>query len=236
MLLRILLFLLIVFPLCSSAQTLLRGKVFRAENDSGLTGVSIVNMNTRKAAVSRLDGSYSIEAVEGDKVTFFSLGYKIDTIAVEFELLRSGYDAYMIDVITTLSTVTVKSDYKVDSIYRRDSLYWNVYNRQTKVTGGNTPEAGVGIVLSPISYFSKGSKETRQLKKRLKQQEEDYYIDHVFPPGWVTSVTGLRGDSLKLFMYQYRPSYKFARQADRTTLLVYINDKYKEFIKPRKVK
>lgn len=234
MLIRILLFILLVLPLFSNAQSILRGKVFRAEDESRLTGVSIVNINTKKAAVSRLDGSYSIEASEGDDVTFFSLGFKVDTVKVEFELLRSGYDAYLIDVIKTLSTVTVTSDYKADSIYRRDSLYWNVYNRQTKVTGGNTPEAGVGIVLSPVSYFSKQSKETRQLKKRLKKQEEDYYIDHVFPAGWVSSVTGLKGDSLKLFMYQYRPSYQFARKSDRQTLLLYVNDKYKEFMKPKK--
>lgn len=222
------------FPIFLNAQSVLRGKVFRAEDELGLTGVSVVNMNTKKAAVSRPDGSYSIEASEGELVTFFSLGYKVDTVKVEFELLRSGYDAYLIDVIKTLSTVTVTGDYRKDSTYRRDSLYWNVYNRQTKITGGNTPEAGFGIVLSPVSYFSKLSKQTRKLKKRLKQQEEDYYINYVFPEGWVSSVTGLKGDTLKLFMYQYRPSYKFARQSDRQTLLLYIMDKYKEFIDPAK--
>lgn len=231
--LRIVIIFLCLFPLISGAQSVLKGKVFRSEDESSLTGVSIVNINTKKATVSRLDGSYSIDAVEGDQVTFFSLGFKIDTVKVEFELLRSGYDVYLTDLDNTLSTVTVTSDYKADSIYRRDSLYWNIYNRQTSVTGGNTPEAGVGIVLSPVSYFSKQNKETRKLKKRLKQQEEDYYINHVFPEGWVSSVTGLKGDSLKLFMYQYKPSYKFARQSDRTTLLVYINDKYKEFMKPK---
>lgn len=229
---KIFIFILLVLPLSIQAQTVLRGVVYKADDETKLTGVSIVNVTTKAAAVSRLDGSYTISAKEGDIVTFFSLGHQTDTVTVEFELLRSGYDAYLVDNMKTLSTVTVTSDYSRDSLERREE-YANIYNRQTKVTGGNTPEAGVGIVLSPVSYFSKDGREARRLKKRLKKQEEDYYIDHVFSEGWVSSLTGLKGDSLKLFMYMYRPSYKFARESDRSTLLLYVNDKYKEFTDPK---
>lgn len=225
--------LLLILPLTTVAQNILKGRVYSSGDEGRLTGVSITNLNTRQSAVSRLDGSYNIGAVEGDKVTFFSLGYKVDTVTVEFELLKSGYDPYLIDNFKTLSTVTVTGDYKADSLERRQE-YENIYNRETRITGGNTPQAGAGIVLSPFSYFSKQNKETKRLKKRLKQQEEDYYIDYVFPAGLVTQVTGLKGDSLALFMYQYRPSYLFARQSDRTNLLLYINDKYKEFTDPKK--
>jgi len=45
-------------------------------------------------------------------------------------------------------------------------------------------------------------------------------------------LTGLHDDSLRLFMYRYRPSYSFCRKTGREDMLIYINDKLKEFRKP----
>jgi hypothetical protein len=44
-------------------------------------------------------------------------------------------------------------------------------------------------------------------------------------------VTGLKGDSLQLFMVTYRPTYKFCRSATNEDILLYINEKLKLFQK-----
>jgi hypothetical protein len=62
------------------------------------------------------------------------------------------------------------------------------------------------------------------LKKRLRQEEEDYYIDNKFPRTKVAQLTGLRGDSLQQFMIRYRPTYQWCRTANAMDVLLYIND------------
>lgn len=216
------------------AQTFLKGKIHKAGSDSIGAYVTVTNITKAFVQLSSANGVYSIEANDKDKIVFSYVGYASDTVIVEQQLLITGYDAYLaIGKAVTLLGVTVTGNYRIDSLERR-KYYENIYNKQTKITGGNAPADGFGIVFSPVSFFSKSGKQTRGLKKRLKKQEENYFIDYVFSPAWVSSITGLKGDSLRLFMYQHRPSYKFCRDKDRTTLILYINDRLKEFRNPKK--
>jgi hypothetical protein len=146
-------------------------------------------------------------------------------------MLLIQYDVTLYKQIVTLKNVTVTSSYQADSLARRN-YYSHIYERQPGITGRNTPSNGFGISLSPFSYFSYQAKQKRQLKKRLIRQEEENYVDRRFPVEWVARVTGLRGDSLSRFMALYRPSYTFCRKNDREKMLLYINEKFKEFKKP----
>ncbi|MBK7100115.1 MAG: hypothetical protein IPH58_19765 [Sphingobacteriales bacterium] len=220
----------------SFSQSVLKGTVYKEGIDSLGAYVTVTNVSQGIVNLSAANGSYKIRVNEKDMVVFSYVGFLSDTIIVEKQLLIDGYDAFLLsNEGVILEKVTVRGDYRQDSLERR-KYYENVYNKQTKVTGGNAPAAGVGVALSPITYFSKSGKETRELKKRLKKQEENYYIDYVFSPSWVSSITGLKDDSLRLFMYMYRPSYKFCRNNDRTALTLYVNDKLKEYSNPKKKK
>lgn len=232
---RILILFCFIAPLNIWSQELLSGRVFKTETDVTIAGVTVTNLTTGRSVSTSGNGSYLIPASVEDKVSFYYIGFKPDTVFVVGAILRNGYDVYLMNDIVMLENVEVSADYQLDSLARADSNR-HVYLRETRITGGNTPQAGVGIVLSPASYFSKQKRDYRRMKKRLKQQEEDYYIDSKFPAAWVSRVTGLKGDSLSLFMYQYRPSYDFARKSDNTALLLYVNDKYKEFTDPSKNK
>jgi hypothetical protein len=227
--LRFVIIMLFAIPIISKAQLALRGMTYTAKGGHVLAGVSIANLNSRIAQMSSEDGSYSILVREGDKVTFFSIGYKVDTVKVSEGMLRFGYDDYLTEQIVTLDPVRVFSDYRHDSIERKN-YYDKIYHTETRITGGNTPQYGFGIVLSPVSYFSKEKNETRRLKKKLKNDEQNFYIDAVFPPAFVSSITGLRGDTLLNFMYRYRPSYKYCRAHNRTDMILYINDRYKDYM------
>lgn len=213
-----------------AAQNNVNGKVYDAQTDSTIAGVNVYNLNTKQSVRSGSDGSYTIAASEGDRIMFSRIGFKPDTTTVIYSMLLALHDVTLYKEIITLKNVTVTSSYQMDSLARRN-FYSDIYARQPSITGLNTPSYGFGVSVSPLSYFSYRAKQKRQLKKRLLKQEEEFYVDRSFPVEWVSKLTGLRGDSLTRFMMLYRPSYKFCRKASREKMLLYINDKLKEFKK-----
>ena len=227
-----LLFALLSTILCIDicGQSSVNGKIYEAKTDSLISAVNISNLNTKLSTRSDFHGSYSIVASEGDQLVFSIVGYKPDTVTVAYYMLIAKYDVTLYKEVITLKNVTVTSSYQADSLTRRN-YYNNVYNLPG-ITGRNTPAHGFGISFSPFSYFSREAKQKRQLKKRLIKEEQEYYIDRSFPKQWVASVTGLHGDSLTRFMILYRPAYSFCRKSSREQMLLYVNEKLKEFKKP----
>ncbi len=215
------------------AQQTLYGKVYEAFTDSVIATVNIFNTRTKNSIRSGTDGSYSLPAAEGDIIIFSASGFKPDTITVSFSLLLTQFDLSLHKQIILLKEIKVTGSYRNDSLNRRN-YYSHIYAKQAGVTGRNRPADGIGVTLSPVSFFSKESKQKRALRKRLEKEEKESFIDHSFPLVWVKSITGLNGDSLSLFMYRYRPSYSFCRKTDRQGMRVYINSKVKEFRKPEK--
>lgn len=215
------------------AQQALHGKVYEAFTDSVIVAVNIFNTRTKKSVRSGTDGSYSLSAAEGDNIIFSASGFKPDTITASFSLLLTQFDLSLHKQIVLLKEIKVTGSYRNDSLDRRN-YYSHIYAKQTGITGRNRPAGGIGITLSPVSFFSKESKQKRVLRKRLEKEEKESFIDHSFPLVWVKTITGLNGDSLSLFMYRYRPSYSFCRKTDRQGMRIYINSKVKEFRKPEK--
>lgn len=215
------------------AQQLLNGRVYEAFTDSIITGVNVFNTNTKASARTGHDGAFKIPAAEGDIIIFSASGYKTDTITVSFNLLLTRFDLSLHRDIISLKEIKVSGSYSADSLNRRN-YYSKIYN-QPGITGRNRPADGFGITLSPASFFSKESKQERALRRRLEKEEKERFIDHSFPLPWVKTLTGLDGDSLSLFMYHYRPAYSFCRRTDRQGMFFYINDKLKEFRKPKKI-
>ena len=207
---------------------MLKGKIYEAQTDSVMATVNVYNLNTKQIARSGMDGNYLIVAAEGERLVFSMTGFNPDTVTVTFSMLLTQYDVTLQRQIVTLKNVTVTSSYQADSLARRN-YYSNIYEKQPGITGRNTPANGFGISLSPISYFLHDARQKRQLKKRLIKQEQENYVDRCFPVDWVARLTGLRGDSLFRFMSLYRPSYSFCRKNSREQMLLYVNEKFKEF-------
>jgi CarboxypepD_reg-like domain len=233
MIFRLIATVLFFLCICSqvNAQLIVKGKIYDAETDSVIVAVNVYNINTKQSARSGIDGNYAIAAAEGEWLVFSIAGFKPDTVTVSYYMLQIQYDVSLYKQIVTLKNVTVTSSYQADSLTRRN-YYSNIYEKQPGITGRNTPSGGFGVSLSPFSYFSHQAKQKRQLKKKLIKQEEEDYIDRCFPVEWVARLTGLRGDSLSRFMALYRPSYSFCRKNNREKMLLYVNDKFKEFKKP----
>ncbi|HKZ67323.1 MAG TPA: carboxypeptidase-like regulatory domain-containing protein [Chitinophagaceae bacterium] len=227
---------LLIFLLSVGARLqaqILKGKVYEAETDSVIATVNIYNTTTKSSTRSAADGSYNIVAAEENVIVFSISGFIPDTITVQFGHLLTQYDVTLHRQIISLQGVKVAASYQADSLNRRN-YYNGIYAKQAGITGRNRPADGLGITLSPASFFSKESKQKRILRQRLEKQEKETFIDHSFSLPWVKNITGLSGDSLSLFMYSYRPSYSFCRKTDRQSMLEYVNEKLKEFRKQRK--
>ena len=221
--------LLLIFCSNINAQSFLKGKIYEAETDSAIAAVNVYNLNTKQSVRSGFPG-YTISASEGEKVVFSMAGFQADTITVVYSMLLTQYDVTLYKQVILLKPVTVTNSYQADSLARRN-YYSYVYEKQPGITGRNRPAEGFGVVLSPLSYFSHEARQKRQLKKQLVKQEREDYIDRSFPAEWVAQLTSLHGDSLSLFIYRYRPTYSFCRKTSREKMLIYINDKLKEFKK-----
>ncbi len=215
-----------------SSQATLHGKLMDSKSDVPLDGATIFNQTRQTYKKASFDGDFSIIALEGDSLIVSSVGYRADTLAVSADMLQYGLTLGLLASSLALDTVMVNvRSYAEDSLQRRlDNM--DIYEKQTQnITGGNTPSHGFGLTLSPFSYFSKKSREHRKIKKQLRYNEEQAYIDYYFTASYVHRVTGFSGEQLRRFMVIHRPSYSFMRRATPEDLLRYINEAVKKFRK-----
>lgn len=218
---------------CTWAQSYLQGKIFDKTSDRMVISATVKNVSNTRISISDMGGNYKIPAEEGDRIIFSSAGYVADTITVKQYMLNVGLDIFLVQNVIELEDVDVGelNRYQVDSLNRLEEFGDVVHTSKTKLMGGkgNTVTDGVGVTFSPISRFSKKERNERKFKKMFRNQEEEYYIDFKFPQNYVSKVTGLQGDSLRVFMFTYRPNYTFCRANGKEGMLVYINDKFREF-------
>ena len=228
--------LIILFALGSDgyAQQTMTGKIEKRGTTDILIGANILNIRQGRHNVSDMGGNYRIPAAIGDTIIFSSAGYLPDTVIVAGYMLTESYLVALRPNVVRLQAVQVDEsrNYQMDSLQRRDE-YRHILDKQHPVKLWNEKRAadGPGLSFSPIGFFSKGERAKRRLKKRLRQEEEDYYIDSRFPVARVAQLTRLTGDSLRIFMYRYRPSYQFCRGASNQDIFLYINDRVREFRK-----
>jgi len=228
--------LIILFALGSDgyAQQTMTGKIEKRGTTDILIGANILNIKQGRHNVSDMGGNYRIPAAIGDTIIFSSAGYLPDTVIVAGYMLTESYLVALRPNVVRLQAVQVDEsrNYQMDSLQRRDE-YRHILDKKHPVRMWNEKRAadGPGLSFSPIGFFSKGERAKRRLKKRLKQEEEDYYIDSRFPVARVAQLTRLTGDSLRIFMYRYRPSYQFCRGASNQDIFLYINDRVREFRK-----
>jgi hypothetical protein len=215
------------------SQQVLTGKTRQKNTDAILALVTVVNHSQKKYNVSDAGGNYRIVAKPGDTITFSSAGYHADTTYVVTSDLadKDGFVVYLEPNLVELPSVLVGqlSNYQLDSIQRKEDYAWLDQVHKVRLAGDQTPTDGVGIGFSPITYFSQEQRNLRQLRQHVKTEEKDFYIDSRFPQSYVSLVTGLKGDSLQIFMATYRPTYNFCRGASNEDILLYINEKLKLF-------
>ena len=217
-----------------SAQQFLTGKVYRANSTEYLISVSIHNITQQRYDLSEENGSYRIQAMPGDHISFSSVGYKADTIKVTASMLTADAPIYLDVKPQNLQAVRVGelSNYQLDSLDRRKEYAW-VYDHENtpKMARDRQGADGVGVTLNVFRNSGTAAKQRVHLKERLDKEEKDYYVDSRYNKDYVSKITKLKGDSLTEFMRRYRPSYDYCRRAANVDILVYISDSYKQYMK-----
>jgi hypothetical protein len=194
-----------------------------------LNDVNIQNLNTKETNTSDLGGNFKILVSHADKILFSSSGYLGDTLYVDSSMDFSSIIVKLKPNIVALKTVNVDemTKYKRDSLQRRQD-YENIYGKvhPVKVWNEKREDDDPGFSFSPIGYYSKTEQQKRNLQKRLAENEENYFIDMKFSTSLVVHLTGLKGDSLYIFMNRFRPTYSYCRSSSRMDMIVYINDMF----------
>ncbi|SFW51127.1 carboxypeptidase-like regulatory domain-containing protein [Chitinophaga sancti] len=217
----------------SQAQVTLTGTIVDKENGLVLPYASITNKTTGRRAYSDKGGFYKISAKKGDMVVFGFLGYNPDSLVVKAESGVETREVHLVVESRQLHGVEVSTKftpYQLDSINRRDQFGYILDNPDKPLAGGSTP-VGAGIVFSPFTRYSRKEKQKREFKKIYAKAEKDKYIDSRFTPLFVSRVTSLKGDSLRLFMGQNYPDYDTLRMMPTEDLMYWITDKYKAWKK-----
>jgi hypothetical protein len=211
----------------------LNGKVRSKNTSEILANVTISNKTLGKHNFSDLGGNYRITARPGDTLIVSCATYHADTLLITPSMLGTETTLLLSENAVTLPSVSVtESNYQKDSAGRHEDYAWLLDKKHpVKLMNEKRPGDGPGLSFSPLGYYSKDEVRKRRLKKRLKQEEEDYFVDFRFPRERVGALTGLKGDSLSQFMIRFRPTYKFCRSANTMDMLLYINDKLVSFRK-----
>jgi hypothetical protein len=225
---------LILFSSSVWGQEELFGKIMIQGSPQPVSGVNVSNLSQKKHNLSDLGGNYKIQAGIGDTLIFSSAGFISDTLVVRISELEDHIQVFLIPNVVKLPSVEVDemAIYRADSVKRREE-YAIILDKKHPVKLFNEKRTGdnPGLSFSPIGYYSSGESQKRRLKKRLKQEEQDYFIDYKFSLARIGQLTRLRGDSLKIFMVRFRPGYSFCRNANTLDILLYVNDKLKVFRK-----
>jgi hypothetical protein len=214
------------------AQRSFTGKIHKKGGSELLMAVSVQNRTRKRFDISDMGGNFRVIADQGDTVLFSSAGYKPDTVIVSAYMLTESYDIYMEPHAVYLAPVVVGSlsNYQMDSLERWKDYTWLAPKGKIKLMDRERHGDGVGISFSP-QFRTDEDKQKERLRKRLEQDEQEFYIDFRFSKEYVARLTRFQGDSLQQFLKIYRPSYNFCRSATSVDMLLYVNDSMRKYKK-----
>lgn len=214
----------------SFAQSTVESRVTGSDS-LPLPGVSVKNIRSGMLAVSGTDGRFRINALPADTLLFTAIGY----IPVAMRAGSLPAVLRMRTQITQLPGIEVrKRTHTADSIALREEYRKQFDFRRPKwhEVGMITP-TGIAVNIHKLykALSFANNKRSDTFKKRLRNHEQEQFIDQRFTPELVGRFTGLQGDSLTRFMNTRRPDFKFAREAADYDFLLFIREECSRFRK-----
>ena len=218
----------------AAQEKTIQGIVFDLDSKQRLSRVYIYNTNTSKGFYNNSKGEFTTVAREGDILVAALQGYRVDTISVGtantllFYLKRTSIQLKEVRIQDSLKNPTeqlkeTKEEYS--GAYTRGDV------RDVFTSGGSGGAGGAGLSINTLyNLLSKEGKNARQLQKIIERDYHEAMIAYRYNPGLVRDVTGLKGDQLKDFMEQYRPSYSFVIEANDYQLITFIKTSYQRYL------
>ncbi len=223
------------------------GKVTDERTRIGIPGATIET--GKRVSVTRPDGTFRIDARLGDSITFRYLGFQSATV-----MASSANDSVMISLrplsLLLKEVVLIHRDYRQDSLHRRLE-YNKVFNykrpgwKEVFVKNGvqtdrfpsayKAPNSTASLVtlnvLSVLRVLGPDHSPEKRFQKVLLRDEENELIERLFSAERINAITQLKGDSLRAFLLDYRPSAKEARKMSEYDSINYIKKSYASFLK-----
>lgn len=232
-----------------------------AQNTSGFVKDAVTRLPIANAqvitvygiALTNSFGQFNIAKLKlGEKIAVRIMGYETAELTISNATLTDSIYFYLQQSIFQLNEVSIKTNrnYKLDSLKLRKefanifaykapgftNMFVNVnpdYRPPLALVRPNSTASIINFnVLKAFSLLGQKKKSTVKLKQTLLKDEEINYVSRSFSKEKIASVTPLKGDSLILFMNQYRPDISTIKKMTGYELIQYIKRCYAKFIKP----
>ena len=231
--------LFILLSACVSAHAqILTGKILADSTERPIAATLITHSGQ---TTSNNNGEFVVRVSGvGDTIRVFAIGYK-----PLFYPVKSTKQEHLVIHLKPntilLNDVLIKAErnHQKDSLDRRTD-YSQVFNYQpAKIKDAfiappsNVPFAFVSIdLLTVFNALTKNSDPKYKLKELLLKDEQADYLASRFNRGLITRTTGLKGDSLNMFIDKYYPTVDWLNKASDYDIMVYIKTKVVELRKP----
>ena len=215
--LRALLTFICFSPLLLSAQTI-SGIVVDGDGAAPMSGITLENIYTHAIVITDSTGKFLIAAKTGELVEFHKLGYKVGHLRVPAPPMPPYYSIVMEPAAVEMEEVYVTDRYRN---FKKDSLR----NFETFRSELIFPKLeGLDVIRHPFSALSKRNQALWKFQREYAYFEQEKYVDYAFNDKLVANITGLKGDSAKAYMRQYRPSYLMLHSMKDYEFYLYIKE------------
>lgn len=210
------------------SQAIIKGQLLDQMTRQGMPNVEVKSSLSNTLTDS--NGYFKLQVLSDDIISFKKFGYKFDTIHLSKGRVDSLLTVYMEPLGRQMQNVIIRSNYsayQLDSIRRRVAFDEGRSKRSFVAKEFHT---GFGLVFN-LDRLTKSRDKNLQKQKDLFEKTEQWaYVRYRFPDTMVQFYTGLAGDSLRIFMKNYTPSYEWLRaHTSEVEIVFYINDKIKLF-------
>lgn len=210
------------------AQTPIQGIVFDKHTKQRISQVYVYNTANDDGGYNNTRGEFAIHASPGDILIAAAKGYYPDTLVVSdkkvvlFNMERSTR------WIEEVSVVARRSPEERLEENRRE--YSTAYSKGDAGSIFSVGPSGAGVSIDALyKLISREGKNSRRLQEIIERDYKESVIDYRFTPDLVSSITGLKGETLVDFMRQYRPSYFFVLSANDYNLAFYIRSSLAQY-------
>lgn len=218
--------LLTFYGLFGFAQQKIEGIVFDAQTKQRVSKVYLYNTSIDTGVYNNLKGEFSISAHPGDVLLVAAQGYFADTVKVT--------DKPVVALYLERSSIWLKDVYVFgqkspeEMLEEKKEAFPSIFEeRQGLLTAGHT---GAGLSIDALySLISREGRNARNLRRIIERDYKEAIIDYRFSKSMVAAATGLRGNELEEFMFNFRPSYYFILSANDYKLGQYIKRCYEEY-------
>jgi hypothetical protein len=191
---------------------------------------TISNPAEGKKIETDVNGFFRIRVSSNDLLYAFAPSYRYDTLRYSI-LYGDTLTMYLAPLGNVLAGVTVRSQYtkyQLDSMNRR-AAFEEMRGKTLNAIASNR-STGFGLTFNLDRFTKKKYRNKKKEENLFEKTERMAYINYRFSPQLVASVTGLKGDSLRRFMFRFTPAYEWLREhPSDDDVFYYINDKLKEY-------